>query len=51
VDEKYDDDFEDLDDPSVMQWLALQEERTSKRKHVQIAYEDMDDEEDFANIR
>lgn len=49
--EKGDYDLEDFDDPEVMEWMALQEEGTSQRKHVQIEYEEVNEDDVFTEIR
>jgi hypothetical protein len=49
--EKDDYDLEDFDDPETMKWMALQEEGTSQRKHVQIEYEEANEDDVFTEIR
>lgn len=49
--EKGDYDFEDFNDPEIMEWMALQEEGTSQKKHVQIEYEEENEDGAFTEIR
>jgi hypothetical protein len=49
--DKDDYDLEDFDDPEAMQWMALQEEGTSQRQHIEIGYEEENEEDVFADIR
>ncbi|KAI8584678.1 hypothetical protein K450DRAFT_217450 [Umbelopsis ramanniana AG] len=49
--EKGEYDLEDFDDPEALQWMALQEEGTSQRKHIQIGYEEENERDVFAEIR